>query len=157
TDPIEGRQACHLAPAEWRLLGWLEREGFAYDYYAETQLHSGVLNLDDYRVLILSVHPEYWSRTMYYKLKDWVRERGGRLMYLCGNGMNCFVDFPDPHTMVCLNGDGRELRRRGLESRAHLIEESEANLLGVVFTDAGAMTAAPFRVVDPAHWVFAGT
>jgi hypothetical protein len=157
TDPIEGRQACHLAPAEWRLLGWLEREGFAYDYYAETQLHSGVLNLDDYRVLILCVHPEYWSRTMYHKLKDWVRERGGRLMYLGGNGMNCFVDFPDPHVMVCLNGDGRELRRRGLESRAHLIEESEANLLGVVFTEAGAMTAAPFQVVDPTHWVFAGT
>ena len=41
TDPIEGRQACHLAPAEWRLLGWLERQGFAYDYYAETQFHFG--------------------------------------------------------------------------------------------------------------------
>jgi hypothetical protein len=41
TDPIEGRQACHLAPAEWRLLGWLEREGFDYDFYAETQLHDG--------------------------------------------------------------------------------------------------------------------
>ena len=27
TDPIEGRQACHLAPAEWRLLGWLEARG----------------------------------------------------------------------------------------------------------------------------------
>ena len=33
TDPIEGRAACHIAPAEWRLLGWLEREHFAYDYY----------------------------------------------------------------------------------------------------------------------------
>ena len=31
TDPIEGRQACHLAPAEWRLFGWLEREGFAHE------------------------------------------------------------------------------------------------------------------------------
>src|SRR5262249_51276579 len=52
TDPIEGRSACHLAPAEWRLLAWLEREGFAYDYYAETQFHTGVLDLDRYRVLI---------------------------------------------------------------------------------------------------------
>ncbi|HMC10980.1 MAG TPA: N,N-dimethylformamidase beta subunit family domain-containing protein, partial [Pirellulaceae bacterium] len=26
TDPIAGRAACHLAPAEWRLLAWLERE-----------------------------------------------------------------------------------------------------------------------------------
>ena len=54
TDPIEGRQACHLAPAEWRLLGWLEREGFAYDYYAETQLDDGTLDLAKYRVLVLA-------------------------------------------------------------------------------------------------------
>ena len=65
TDPIAGRAACHLAPAEWRLLGWLEREGFDYDFYAETQLHVGQLDLDAYRVLIISTHPEYWSRQMY--------------------------------------------------------------------------------------------
>src|SRR5262245_42533306 len=35
TDPIEGRQACHLAPAEWRLLGWLEQKGYACDLYAD--------------------------------------------------------------------------------------------------------------------------
>lgn len=46
TDPIAGRQACHLAPAEWRFLAWLEREGFAYDLYSEYQLHDGVLDLD---------------------------------------------------------------------------------------------------------------
>ncbi len=27
-DPIRGRQESHTAPTEWRLLGWLEREGF---------------------------------------------------------------------------------------------------------------------------------
>ena len=35
--------------------------------------------------------------------------------------------------------------------------ESEANLLGVVFTPAGAMTGAPYRVTDAAHWAFEGT
>jgi N,N-dimethylformamidase len=39
TDPIEGRAACHLAAAEWRLLGGLEHEGIEHDVYAETQLH----------------------------------------------------------------------------------------------------------------------
>ena len=77
TDPIEGRAACHIAPAEWRLLGWLERERFAYDYYAETQLHDGSLDLDAYKVLIISTHPEYWSRAMYQRVKSWVHERGG--------------------------------------------------------------------------------
>ena len=40
------------------------------------------------------------------------------------------------------------------ESRFALRHESEANLLGVVFTPAGAMTGAPYRVVDAGHWVF---
>jgi hypothetical protein len=30
-------------------------------------------------------------------------------------------------------------------------------LLGVVCTDSGIMTAAPYRVVDGSHWVYAGT
>jgi hypothetical protein len=35
--------------------------------------------------------------------------------------------------------------------------ECEANLLGVVTTETGIMTAAPYRVVDASHWAFAGT
>jgi hypothetical protein len=35
--------------------------------------------------------------------------------------------------------------------------ESEANLLGVVFTETGIMTGAPYRVYDADHWVFGGT
>lgn len=157
TDPIEGRAACHLAPAEWRLVGWLEREGIAYDYYAETQLHFGQLNLADYSVLLLSTHPEYWSRTMYDQVKRWVFEQGGKLIYLGGNGLNCEVKFLDQQTMTTLNGDKREMHRRGLESRMHLTYESEANLLGVVYSDPGAMTGAPYRVVDANHWALAGT
>jgi hypothetical protein len=153
TDPIEGRQACHLAPAEWRLLGWLEREGYAHDLYAEAQLHDGSLNLDTYKVLILSVHPEYWTIAMYRRVKEWVFERGGRLLYLGGNGLNCAVDFLDNNTaMRCHNAWPAEK-----ESRFHNSYESEATLLGVVFSDAGAMTSAPYRVVQPEHWVFAGT
>lgn len=157
THPIEGRSACHLAPAEWRLLAWLEREGFSHDYYAETHLHEGKLPLDRYRVLILSTHPEYWSRKMYEEVKDWVFHRGGRLMYLGGNGLNCAVEFLDGATMTVKNGDTRRLRREGRESRLHGNIESEAHLLGVVFTDSGVMTGAPYRVIDAHHWVFAGT
>ncbi len=157
TDPIEGRAACHIAPAEWRLLGWLERERFAYDYYAETQLHDGSLDLDAYKVLIISTHPEYWSRAMYQRVKSWVHERGGRLMYLGGNGLNCEAEFVDATTVIYQNGDGRALIRGGFESRFHMRVESEANLLGVVFTETGIMTGAPYRVRDASHWAFAET
>lgn len=160
TDPIEGRQACHLAPAEWRLLGWLEREGFGYDYYAESQLDSGVLDLSAYRVLVTAVHPEYWTRRMYVRVKEWVCEHGGRLLYLGGNGLNCEVEFLPGGAPVYHNGKLRGLDVAGLggyDSRMHLTHESEANLLGVVFTPAGAMTGAPYRVVEGDHWIFAGT
>ena len=157
TDPIEGRAACHVAPAEWRLLGWLEREHFAYDYYAETQLHDGTLDLDAYKVLIISTHPEYWSQSMYQAVKAWVHERGGKLMYLGGNGLNCEAEFIDPTTVIYQNGDARALKHAGYESRFHGRVESEAALLGVVFTETGIMTGAPFRVRNAAHWAFAGT
>lgn len=160
TDPIEGRQACHLAPAEWRLLGWLEREGFPYDYYAEPQLDDGTLNLAEYRVLVSAVHPEYWSRRMYDRVKQWVFHDGGKFVYLGGNGLNCEVEFGTDGSMTCHNGSLTNLWPSGMggrESRLHARYESEANLLGVVFTPAGAMTGAPYRVVDGSHWAFDGT
>ncbi|MGD9853968.1 MAG: N,N-dimethylformamidase beta subunit family domain-containing protein [Planctomycetaceae bacterium] len=162
-DPIRGRQGCHMAAAEWRLLGWMEQKGLAYDFYSETQFHFDQVPLDEYRVLILSTHPEYWSAEMYDRLKRWVFERGGRLMYLGGNGLNCEVEFLDDRRIVYQNTnwshsepqyapDGREY-----ESRFDKRQESEANLLGVVFTFAGIMTAAPYRVVDATHWCFERT
>ncbi|MFT5326501.1 MAG: N,N-dimethylformamidase [Planctomycetaceae bacterium] len=163
TDPIAGRQGCHMAPAEWRLLGWMERKEFEYDLYSETQFHFDQVPLDDYKVLIISTHPEYWSAEMYYRLKSWVFERGGRLMYLGGNGLNCEVEFLDDHRIVYQNThwshsepqfapDGTEY-----ESRFDKRQESEANLLGVVFTFPGIMTGAPYEVKDATHWCFEGT
>lgn len=160
TDPIEGRQACHLAPAEWRLLGWLEREGFQYDYYAETQLDDGTLDLSAYRALAICVHPEYWTRRMYDRVKRWVFEQGGKLLYLGGNGLNCEIELRPDHSMICQNGAIRSLRSDGMggaDSRFAMRHESEAHLLGVVFTPAGAMTGAPYLVIDPNHWAFEGT
>jgi hypothetical protein len=158
TDPITGRDACGLASAEWRLLGWMEREGFDFDLYADVQLHWGDVDLDAYRVLVLNTHPEYWSQTMYEKVRDWVG-RGGRLMYLGGNGINCAVEYPDPQTMIVRNGDGRILDqdREHLQSRFGMLVEPEATLLGVGFTRAGMMTGAPYQVVDESHWAFQGT
>ena len=161
TDPVEGRSECHVLPAEWRLFGWLEREELAYDLYAETQLHFGQLSLDDYRVLIISTHPEYWSKEMYYAVKSWVFERGGKLMYLGGNGLNCAVDFLDEATMKVRNtpygGSSVDLAKIDKESRLDVYCESEANLLGVRCTVTGIMTGAPYQALDTSHWIFDGT
>ncbi|MCC6587194.1 MAG: carboxypeptidase regulatory-like domain-containing protein [Bryobacterales bacterium] len=166
TDPVQGRVQCGQAPAEWRLYGWLEREGFKYDLYAEAQLHDGTLPLDAYKVAILAVHPEYWSREMYFRLKAWVFERGGRLMYLGGNGLNCEVVFQKDGSLrflTHLNSLHGELGGHSddgtitYESRLHRTLESEANLLGVVCSETGIMTSAPYKVIDASHWIFTGT
>jgi hypothetical protein len=104
---------------------------------------------------------------MYERVKAWVHARGGRLMYLGGNGLNCEVEFVDDATLRFKTHldrrDGKlgmadpDHPGRWLESRFHRTVESEANLLGVVTTEAGMMTAAPYRVVAPDHWVFSGT
>jgi hypothetical protein len=59
--------------------------------------------------------------------------------------------------MKVKNGDARDMAARGLESRFHIYNESEANLLGIVYTEAGIMTAAPYEVLDSEHWLLAGT
>ena len=94
---------------------------------------------------------------MYRRVKEWVG-RGGRLMYLGGNGINCEVEISDDGSaMAVKNGDARDVVRRGLESRFHLTGESEASLLGIVFDDRGIMTSAPFKVTDETHWALQGT
>jgi N,N-dimethylformamidase len=166
TEPVQGRTQCGQAPGEWRLYAWLEREGFEYDLYAEAYLHDGSLQLDSYSVLIAAVHPEYWSREMYVAVKDWVFHRGGRFLYLGGNGLNCEVTFGPDGSMRCLSHLHSEHGEMGgksadgsheYDSRMHRTLESEANLLGVVCTETGIMTAAPYRAIDTSHWVFEGT
>ena len=162
-SPIAGRQGCHLAAAEWRLLGWMEREGFTHDLYAESHFHFDQLPLDAYQVLVISTHPEYWSRPMYDRLKKWVFDRGGKLMYLGGNGLNCEIEFLDDHRIVYQNTRWSHSETQvapdggHYESRFDKRYESEANLLGVVFSFPGIMTGAPYRVVDDSHWCFKGT
>ena len=169
TDPIQGRQANHLAPAEWRLLAWLEREGFAYDVFADAQLDDGSLDLGGYRVLMISAHPEYWTRRQFERTRTWVDEGGGRLMYLGGNGINCEVELSAGATVMRTRSHLASMdgslgqwdpadASRWLDSRFHRsVGVSEAALTGVATTETGIMTAAPYRVIAAEHWVFAGT
>jgi hypothetical protein len=161
-DTLAGRVGSTLAPGTWRLLGWLERSSWAYDLYSDHQLHEGVLDLDAYSVVVLDNHPEYWSRLAYERLRDWVLERGGRLMYLGGNGIDCEIEFSGENGSLAARHltqqpDPSNPDEAHLENRFHRTGEPSAKLLGVTFTSAGEGTAAPYRVVDPSHWIFAGT
>lgn len=163
TDPIKKIGSEHLVAGEWRLLGWMEREGIDYDFYSETQFDSGDLPLDDYKVIVLSTHPEYWTINMYENLKSWVAN-GGSLLYLGGNGINCSVELHQD-AMTVFDMDLSEwLPHRAytgegalIPSRFGMRHEVESNLLGVVMSFAGMGTGAPYEALNSDHPIFAGT
>jgi len=155
TDPIRGRYEAYGVPAEWRMLGWLEREGYEYDLYAENQLHDGSLHLDAYDVVLSHTHPEYWSRKMYDDIKSWVYNRGGKFAYLGGNGIAAEVDVIDSSRVRYLSEDRTD--SADVESRFHMTVEPSSKLIGTVTATNGLMTAAPYEVLDGSHWVFENT
>ena len=79
-----------------------------------------------------------------------VYEEGGKLVYLGGNGLDCEVEFLDEHRIVYHNTrwshseDNFSADGEPHESRMHRGYESQAQLLGQVFTWPGAMTGAPY-------------
>ena len=77
------------------VIDWLERTGIGFDVITDDDLHAeGETLLEDYRVVITGCHPEYYSLVMLDALESWLG-RGGRLMYLGGNG---FYWRTSPHS-----------------------------------------------------------
>jgi N,N-dimethylformamidase len=83
-DPY-GSGVRHL-PADLYLLDWLEQMGHRYDVVTDEDLHAeGLQLLAPYKVVLTPTHPEYQSLPTMDALTAYL-ERGGRLMYLGGNG-----------------------------------------------------------------------
>ncbi len=79
--------------ADSNVTAWLEHTGRRYDVVTDEDLHrEGEALLRPYRVLITGTHPEYWSTDMLDGLEGYLA-RGGRMMYLGGNGFYWRVAF----------------------------------------------------------------
>lgn len=79
--------------ADTHLFDWLDHQRVAYDVITDEDLHrEGLPLLKDYRVIMTGTHPEYYSTAMWDGLKQWL-DRGGRLMYLGGNGWYWRIAF----------------------------------------------------------------
>ena len=73
--------------------GWLKAASLGCDVITDEDLHNeGLGLLSDYRVVITGNHPEYVSTAMWDALQGFL-DRGGRLMYLGGNGFFWRVAF----------------------------------------------------------------
>ena len=79
------------------LLDWLEAHDQPYDVITDDDLHTeGLALLADYKVILTGCHPEYYSREMLDALAGYLG-RGGRLMYMGGNGFYWRVSYPSAH------------------------------------------------------------
>ena len=73
--------------ADLLLVDWLEAKDFSFDTITDEDLHyQGLDLLGQYKVLITSSHPEYWTSSMMEALEEYLDE-GGHVMYLGGNGL----------------------------------------------------------------------
>jgi N,N-dimethylformamidase len=172
-DP-RGSGVRHL-PADCHLLDWLEAMGHDYDVVTDEDLHAEGLSLiSPYQVVLTPSHPEYQSGATLDALTAYL-ERGGRLMYLGGNGFYWRVA-----THPAVPG-AVEIRRGEGGIRAWAAEPGEyymsfdgqygglwrrngrppQQLVGVGFTSQGPFEGSYYRralgASDPrAAWIFEG-
>lgn len=79
--------------ADTHILGWLEQLGEDFDVVTDEDLEvEGHSAIAGYRAIVTGTHPEYYSAGMLDALEAHV-DRGGRLMYLGGNGFYWRVAF----------------------------------------------------------------
>lgn len=161
--------------ADTNLTAFLERTGLGYDCLTDEDLHrEGAAALEGYQVVVTGSHPEYTSTRMLDALEAFLR-RGGRLMYLGGNGFYWRVAFSDHEPGVM------EVRRAEDGTRGWIAEPGEYHhawggeygglwrrlgrapnlLVGVGFAAQGFDRAAPFVRSEAswssrAAWVFEG-
>ncbi len=86
--------------ADTHITGWLEHEGIGYDVITDEDLHNdGLALLRRYRTVITGTHPEYHSTEMLDAIQGFL-DRGGRLMYLGGNGFYWRISSSQQHPGV---------------------------------------------------------
>jgi N,N-dimethylformamidase len=81
------------------LIDWLEAQGIDYDVVSDHDLQAeGMAALDPYAAVLTSSHPEYHTTETLQAIEGFLG-RGGRLMYMGGNGfywrVTCDLAHPD--------------------------------------------------------------
>ena len=66
----------HLTRGDLWVLGWLSSIGARPDVYSDLDFHNAGCDASQYSCLVLSTHPEYWSRQMYDNLSTYLDAAG---------------------------------------------------------------------------------
>lgn len=163
----------HLVFPERLACDWLSREGYAYECISDFDLHEEPGLLVRFATLIIVGHSEYWSSEMRDGVRSYL-DAGGTVTCMSGNTLYWRVSL-DPDTMAL---EARKTSHVGeaddwlppaaWKDRWHddgtpggswaLLERPAADILGLEFAgyiDKGdASSFAPFRVLEPDHFLF---
>ncbi len=104
-----------MGPAEWDYSHlcrqdrftqtWLERQGYDYDVLTDTDLQLDPHALDEYKVLVVVGHSEYWSLEGMGAVSRFL-DRGGNAIVLSGNTAFWRVSFNEDASIIeCRKGD----------------------------------------------------
>ena len=97
----------HGLKADLHVAGWLTSRGLGYDVVGDEDLDGeGVALLARYRAVMTGTHPEYWTERMLDAAEAYLA-RGGRFVYLGGNGFYWVTSYVDGRPQVI------EVRRSG--------------------------------------------
>lgn len=151
--------------ADTAILHWLERETPAYDVLTDHDLQArGLDALAGAQVVVTGTHPEYYSGEMLDAL-DAFLARGGRLMYMGGNGFYWRISYSGAWPAAI------EVRRAEDGTRAWIEEPAEYHhafdgelgglwrrqrrspnrLVGVGFAAQGFSRSNPYHVAEGAR------
>ncbi len=89
----------HLMRAERFALAWLEQSGYAYDMVSDWDVHRNPQSLDDFPVVLINGHSEYWSTEQFDAFERYL-VRGGNVVVLSGNTLCWRVSYNDDGTVM---------------------------------------------------------
>ncbi len=89
----------HLTRAERFALVWLEQSGYEYDMVGDLDVHRNPELLNDYKVVVINGHGEYWSAEAFEGLDRYLRQ-GGNVLVLSGNVMVWRVSFNEQESVM---------------------------------------------------------
>ncbi|MCQ6560473.1 N,N-dimethylformamidase beta subunit family domain-containing protein [Paenibacillus mendelii] len=128
---------------EFPLAYWLEAEGYDVTYCSNLDLHSDPSLLETCQVFISAGHDEYWTRDM-YRHASAARDHGVSLLFLSGNAVY--------HEIIPYASNVTDAPNRSFARQQRFVDEHE--LMGAASFASGY---GDWTVVNPEHWVFAGT
>jgi hypothetical protein len=144
----------HLFDAELALAHWFEKSEIKFDLLSDLDIHNNPDILNQYKVVFLNTHPEYWSAPALDGIEQYLNNGGN----ICCLGANVFYwkVVINNNQLECLKEGGlhSDGTKGGLWRSNNRYEES---LIGTSYSRTGYNTFMPYVVLNADHWLFENT